>query len=50
MSDGKFVKITNYVEGDVYQEMVSSIIRYKERSFNFVFYERILLNLNSATL
>ena len=44
MSDGKFVKITNYVEGDVYQEMVSSIIRYKERSFNFVFYERILLN------
>lgn len=44
MSDGKFVKITNYVEGDVYQEMVSSIISDKERAFNFVFNERILLN------
>ena len=40
----KFTRITNYVEGDVYREMVSSIIHDKEKAFFFVHNERILLN------
>lgn len=42
--NSKFVKITNYVEGNVYQEMVSSIISDRDKALDFVFNERILLN------
>lgn len=44
IENSKFIKVTNYVEGEVYQNMLDSIFIVKEMLVNFVSEERILLN------
>lgn len=44
ISNTKFVKVTNFVEGRVYDDMVESILSDKENRSNFVLEERVLLN------